>query len=205
MPTMMRTTRMMVQHTTRPQHRALPPRVNAPACSSLRYILRPTFFGICPSAAIYRTRSLVRSVSGREFGGRGSEGAYLSGDASPRDGHGAVPSDGGRLEAVYVDVVVGAVVVQLGRVRRLTPAGDPVALLVVAGRNKVRLAVLRVVRVPCACASVRVRHRGSGRSRVAPRRGSNESFASTGLVGVNSCLVGSRLGRDLVASACGGG
>lgn len=41
-----------VQQQHRPQALALPPRVNAPACSSDLHILNPAFSGIAPSAAI---------------------------------------------------------------------------------------------------------------------------------------------------------
>jgi hypothetical protein len=51
-PTMIKTTNIMVQQTTLPQHLAFPPLVKAPACSSFLYIFNPTFLGICPSAAI---------------------------------------------------------------------------------------------------------------------------------------------------------
>lgn len=53
MLTRMIRTRIMEQPQTLPQHRPLPPFISAPACSSLLHILNPSFFGICPSAAIY--------------------------------------------------------------------------------------------------------------------------------------------------------
>lgn len=50
--TMMMMTRIMAQQQTRPQQRPLPPLVKAPLCSSDLHILKPSFLGICPSAAI---------------------------------------------------------------------------------------------------------------------------------------------------------
>lgn len=43
---------MREQQHTLPQHLPLPPFINAPVCSSVLHILSPSFFGICPSAAI---------------------------------------------------------------------------------------------------------------------------------------------------------
>jgi hypothetical protein len=80
-PMMMSKTSMMLQQHTRPQHLALPPLVNAPACSSLRHILRPSFFGICPSAAICRD-SRCRSSVQRE-GKKEKEGDAPEQQCSP--------------------------------------------------------------------------------------------------------------------------
>lgn len=158
MPTRMRMTRMRVQQKTRPQHRARPPRVRAPACSSLRNMRRPSFFGIEPSAASCGRATRGVSRAGLCNHPNNIPKAHLGGNAPSRDG------DLLLCRAKRAGILVEVCVAGLGRVG-LPAAGNAVA--VPAGRDKVGARVLVVRGKVAAGRGVGRSGRGLGRVRVA--------------------------------------